>query len=253
MRELFAVARALTALALVVAVAGRLLVHLRFWIDRGDQQLAVDVVNFFSYFTIQSSLFHAVVLVLGVRVLRGRRGAEPPWLGALRAAATTYTVTTGVVYNALLRQVPLEPGLEQPWANEVLHTVVPVYALVDWVFAPGRRPVPWRTVGWIVAYPVVWAAATLLRAPTILDEGTGNPWWYPYPFLDPHASAGGYGAVALWVAVLAVAVTALACAVVGLSRAGRRGRARPASLTGPGRTFPRPGGPGRRGPRRRGR
>ncbi|MFW6187699.1 MAG: Pr6Pr family membrane protein [Actinomycetota bacterium] len=218
MREFFATARGLTALGLVVAVAGRLQVHLRFWTDRGDQDLAVDVANFFSYFTIQTSLFHAVVFGLGTWFLLARRGPDPGWLGALRAAATTYTVTTGVVYNALLRQIPLEPGLEQPWANEVLHTIVPVYALLDWLFAPGRRPVLWRVVGWIVVYPVLWAGYTLVRGPTVLDEGTGNAWWYPYPFLDPHASAGGYGTVAVWVVVLAVAISAMAAGIVGASR-----------------------------------
>ncbi|MFI7583556.1 Pr6Pr family membrane protein [Kocuria sp. M1N1S27] len=222
MRRFFAAARVLTGLALVVAVAGRLQAYLRFWVERGDQHLAVDVANFFSYFTIQTSLFHAVVFALGAWFLLARRGAEPRWLGVLRAAATTYTVTTGVVYNALLRALPQEAALEQPWANEVLHTIVPVYALLDWLLAPGRSPVRWRTVGGIVVYPVLWAACTLVRAPFVLDEGTGNPWWYPYPFLDPHESAGGYGTVAVWVAAIAVLITAMASLLVGLSRRGAR-------------------------------
>ncbi|MFF0990958.1 Pr6Pr family membrane protein [Kocuria nitroreducens] len=218
MRRFFAAARVLMGLALVVAVAGRLQAYLRFWVDRGDRAIAVDVANFFSYFTIQTSLFHAVVFAIGARFLFARRGADPQWLGALRAAATTYTVTTGVVYNALLRGLPQELGLEQPWANEVLHTIVPVYALLDWLLAPGRGRVRWRTVGGIVVYPVLWAAYTLVRAPFVLDEGTGNPWWYPYPFLDPNESAGGYGSVAVWVGVLAVAITATASVLVGISR-----------------------------------
>ena len=218
MRRCFAAARVLMGLALVVAVAGRLQAYLGFWIERGDRAIAVDVANFFSYFTIQTSLFHAVVFGFGAWSLLARRGADPPWFGALRAAATTYTVTTGVVYNALLRALPQEAALEQPWANEVLHTIVPVYALLDWLFAPGRRPVLWRVVGWIVVYPVLWAGYTLVRGPTVLDEGTGNAWWYPYPFLDPHASAGGYGTVAVWVVVLAVAISAMAAGIVGASR-----------------------------------
>ncbi|MEX5296290.1 Pr6Pr family membrane protein [Kocuria sp. CPCC 205268] len=218
MRRFFAVARVLAALALVAAVTGQLQVSLRFWTARGDRAVAVDVANFFSYFTIQSSLFHAVVFALGAWFLLARRGADPGWLAALRAAAATYTVTTGVVYNALLRGLPLDPGLEQPWSNEILHAVVPVYALLDWLLAPGRRPVRWWTVGAVVAYPVLWAVYTLVRAPFVLDEGTGNPWWYPYPFLDPHESAGGYGSVAVWIAVLAAAITATASVLVGISR-----------------------------------
>lgn len=222
MRRFFAAARALMAVGLLVAVAGRFQSYLSFWTARGDENIAADVANFFSYFTIQTSLFHAAVFALGAGFLLARPGPDPGWLGALRAAATTYTVTTGVVYNALLRRIPLDPGLEQPWANEVLHTIVPVYALLDWLLAPGRNPVRWRTVGWIVAYPVLWVGYTLLRAPRVLDEGTGNAWWYPYPFLDPNASAGGYGTVAVWVAVLAAVITAMASGLVGISRR-RRG------------------------------
>ncbi|KUG61442.1 MULTISPECIES: Pr6Pr family membrane protein [Kocuria] len=220
MRRGFAAARVLAGLALLAAVAGRLQAYLRFWIERGDQALAVDVANFFSYFTIQTSLFHAVVFGIGAWFLLARQGAEPGRFAALRAAATTYTVTTGVVYNALLRSLPQEVGLEQPWANEVLHTIVPAYALLDWLFAPGRSRVRWRTVAGIVVYPVLWAVYTLVRAPWVLDEGTGNPWWYPYPFLDPNEAAGGYGAVAVWIAVLAVAITATAAVLVGVSRRG---------------------------------
>ncbi|GAA1763004.1 hypothetical protein [Kocuria aegyptia] len=51
-----------------------------------------------------------------------------------------------------------------------------------------------------------------------MDEGTGNSWWYPYPFLDPNGSAGGYGSVAIRVGVLAVAITATASVLVGISR-----------------------------------
>ncbi|WP_165979652.1 hypothetical protein [Kocuria rosea] len=52
MRRCFAAARVLMGLALVVAVAGRLQSYLEFWIERGDRAIAVDVANFFSYFTI---------------------------------------------------------------------------------------------------------------------------------------------------------------------------------------------------------
>ena len=216
MRRIFVAARATMAVAMVAAVAGQLQVSLSFWRQRGDENIPVDVVNFFSYFTIQTTLYHAVVLLLGTWALLRRPGPEPARLGSLRAAATTYTVTTGIVYNALLRGIPLPAGLEQPWSNEVLHLIAPLYAVLDWLLAPGRQPVRWRTVGWIVVYPVLWAGYTLLRAPFVVDEATGAAYWYPYPFLDPHAS--GYGSVALWVAVLAVAITVLAAAAVGISR-----------------------------------
>ncbi|KLU09435.1 Pr6Pr family membrane protein [Kocuria sp. SM24M-10] len=221
MRRLFAVTRAAAAVAMVAAVLGQLRVSLQFWVDRGDRHIAVDVANFFSYFTIQSSLLLAVVLAVGAGLLLRGPGAEPGAFSALRAAATTYTVVTGLVYNVLLRGIPLPAGLEQQWSNEVLHLIAPVYVLLDWLLAPGRRPVRWRVVGWTAVYPVLWVVYTLVRAPRVLDEATGAPYWYPYPFLDPHATAGGYSAVAVWVAVLAGLVTVVAGGVVAISRRGR--------------------------------
>lgn len=221
MRRFFAVVRAATALAVVAAVLGQLLVSLQFWTDRGDRDIPGNVVNFFSYFTIQTSLLHAVVLVAGAVLLVRRRGADPRWYTALRAAVTTYAVTTGAVYNAVLRSIPMPPGLEQPWSNEVLHLIAPAYAVLDWVLAPGRTPVRWRAVAGITLYPVLWAAYTLVRAPFVLDESTGAPYWYPYPFLDPHAATGGYMSVAAWIVGLAATITVAACAVVAVSRTGR--------------------------------
>jgi hypothetical protein len=217
MRPLFAVLRALMAVAIVAAVIGQLLTSLDFWTARGDQNIAGDVVNFLSFFTIQSNVFAAVVLAIGaVTLLRG--STDAPWFATLRAAATTYMVTTGVVYNLLLRGIELPQGSTLAWSNEVLHLVAPVFLLLDWLLAPGRRPLPVRKVGVIVIYPIVWVVYTLVRGPLLLDEGTGAAFWYPYPFLNPNLSENGYLSVAFYTVLIALVICAVAVGVLWVSR-----------------------------------
>jgi hypothetical protein len=65
---------------------------------------------------------------------------------------------------------------------------------------------------------VVWVIYTLVRGPLVSDFRTGNDWWYPYPFLNPHLQAWGYGGVALYILAIAVAVVGVGAFVVAVSR-----------------------------------
>lgn len=180
--------------------------------------------NFFSFFTILSNVLAAVVLAVGGVWGLTHRDAriEPTWLATLLVCASTYMIVTGVVYNTLLRGIALPQGATVAWSNEVLHVVIPLVLLADVLFAPRRRALGWGTVGIAALFPIVWVVYTLLRANLVTAPATGNPWWYPYPFLDPSLN-GGYGGVALWVLLIAAIILATAALVVGI---GRR-RARP--------------------------
>lgn len=176
--------------------------------------MATVVVNYFSYFTIESNLFAAAALVsAGVWTLT-RRAEEPAWIAVLMAAATTFMVITGLVYNLLLRG--LVPAAH-PWANEILHLIGPLFLIVDLFVAPPRRRLLWRTVGTIIAFPLAWAAYTLIRGEHVVSPLTGDPWWYPYPFLNHHLQ-GGYAVVVAYVIGIAAAFTLVAWGVVAVGR-----------------------------------
>ncbi len=66
--------------------------------------------------------------------------------------------TTLVVYNLLLREVSLDQATTVPWSNEIMHVWAPLYLLVDWVLAPGRRHVEWRRLWTIAIFPIAWAS-----------------------------------------------------------------------------------------------
>lgn len=154
---------------------------------------------------------------------RGRNEREEPrWFGLALACVSTYMIVTGIVYNLLLRGIDLPQGSAPiPWSNEVLHVVIPVFLLLDVLFAPRRRALPWSSAGLIVIFPIAWVVYTLLRAPLITTPGNGDAFWYPYPFLNPNNFEAGYAVVALYVVGIAVAIVVVALFVVWVSR--RRG------------------------------
>ncbi|WP_102191783.1 Pr6Pr family membrane protein [Microbacterium aurantiacum] len=164
----------------------------------------INPFNFFGYFTMQSNIITAVVLLLAaVATLAGR--SQTPGLVLARACATTYIVVVGIVYNTLL--TGLEGGISLEWANWVLHVAFPVYAAVDWVFFGDRAPLPWKQLWVALIYPAVWLVVILIRGAT---DG-----WVPYPFLDP---AAGYGTVAIYCVAILVVIIVVAALVFAVSR-----------------------------------
>ncbi len=217
MTALFLVLRLVAALAIGAAVVGQLVMSIAFWQSQGVTNLGFQIVNFFSFFTIESNVASVVVLVMGIGLTLLRR--NPMWFTVLRAVVVTFMVTTGIVYNLLLRGIELPQGSTLDWSNEILHVWGPIYLLVDWLFAPGRLRLEWKHIGTIVAFPIVWAIYTLVRGPFAIDERTGAP-WYPYPFLNPDLSANGYLSVAFYVILIAAVIGLAGAGVIRISRSG---------------------------------
>jgi len=216
-RYLFAVLRAGIAVAILAAIVGQLLTSLAFWRGAGVQNLSVSVTNFFSFFTVESNVFSLLAMGYGAWLLVRKR-PDPGWYLIARASIVTYMVTTGVVYNLLLRGIELPQGSTLAWSNEILHVVAPAYLLIDWLLAPGRRPMPVRTVWIVVIYPIVWAVFTMIRGPFVVDEVLGRNYWYPYPFLNPNAAPTGYLSVAFYVLLISVLIAAVGLGVTWVSR-----------------------------------
>lgn len=169
-------------------------------------RVPVNLLNFFGYFTLQSNIIAAVVMIVTASVTL--RGLCPPyWLGVVRAAWTTYMVIVGLVYNILLVGTPGGGGVSLPWANVVLHIVFPLYCLLDWLAINDRPRLVWRHLWWVLLYPAVWMAVVLIRGAT---DG-----WVPYPFLDPDT---GYVSVFLHAAGIAVVVILVGAAVFVVTR-----------------------------------
>ena len=219
MRYLFAALRIAVATAIVVAIVAQLRASLGFWSDQGVTNIASNVVNFFSFFTVEANIASAVVLTVGAVLLVVRGGVDDSVVyTVVRASVVTYMVVTGIVYNLLLRGIELPQGSTVGWSNEILHVVAPVYLLVDWLFAPGRVPLGARRIWPVLVFPIVWVLYTLVRGPLVTDEVFGNDFWYPYPFLNPITSANGYLSVAFYVILIAAVIGLVAAGVLWISR-----------------------------------
>ncbi len=130
---------------------------------------------------------------------------------ALRGAVVLYLVMAGVVWNLFL----VERSMGYTVANLLLHCVVPVLALCDWVLvgrgatpagSPGASLTWWHPVAWL-AFPAAYLAVALL---VLNDLGRRAP----YFFLD--VDSVGAGAVAANVAALAAGVLALGYALLAV-------------------------------------
>ena len=224
-RAAFIALRLLVAGAIVAALVVTFSSSSAAWNTAGYPDRATLITNFWSFFTVESNAGAAVVLTIGAILLLTSKNpavADPRWYNLLRACIATYMTITGIVYNLLLRGVAVSGAAEDPhpWTNEVLHVIGPIYLVLDWVLAPGRRPVPWKRIAVILALPLAWTVYTLLRGPLVFDQVRERETWYPYPFLDPSLSANGYLSVGFYVIMITILFGVVGSLVVWVSRRG---------------------------------
>lgn len=187
--RLLALARIGFALLVMAAIAFMI------WtlIDEGS----FNALNFFTFFTILSNLFAAAIFFEGGR--RQLSGAAPVpdiW----RGAAVVYMTVTYIVFAVLLRDAQEDLNTHVAWVDSVLHRVMPIAVMADWLIAPPHAAITFRRALVWLGFPLAWTTFTLIRG-----EIDGR---YPYPFLNP--ANGGYGSVALY----SIGIFALMIAVV---------------------------------------
>ena len=154
-------------------------------------------LNVFSFFTIQSNLIVGVTtLLLALDPARSSTTFRVFRMMGLVGIAVTF-----VVFHVVLsRLLDLETWAEA--ANQLLHTVVPVLAIVGWFAFGPRGLTSGRVAKLTMLFPLFYMAFTLIRGPLNSD-------WYPYPFAD--VKALGYLRViinAAWITLLFVALAA---------------------------------------------
>ncbi len=130
----------------------------------------MTVVQFFSYFTIQSNLLVAVYCFSSL--------VKRPFLlnssGFFGLALLNITLT-GIIYFILLRGTYPMQGIAV-YSNMLLHYAVPPAALLLFFLVREREPFRFHYIIYWILYTLAYLVYSLVRGSVI---GT-----YPYPFID---------------------------------------------------------------------
>ena len=182
-------------------------------------QISSRVINnvfrpweYFSYFTIQTSLLAIVTLsVAGWYAWTGR--TETRVMNIVRLSTVTFTIVVTLVYNLLLRGLPdaVEDG-GYVWPvlpNEILHVWAAIFMLIDWILSSRRINLRIRTIFWVLLFPLTWLVYSIIRG-LIVD-------WWPYWFINPNEPAGVTGMLTYIVGIMLFLLT-IAIALLGLQR-----------------------------------
>jgi hypothetical protein len=150
-----------------------------------------NIVNFFSYFTVESNILVAVALLMSAIAVAWGKNSK---LDALRSAVTLYILVVGIGFSFLLAGLENVALTAVPWDNVVLHYIMPIAMLIDFLIdRPKRKFLFKQSLYWLL-FPTAYLAYSLTRGVV-----TG---WYPYPFLNPDTA--GYGAIAFTASCLLV-------------------------------------------------
>lgn len=176
------------------------------------------------FFTTQSNIIVFAYLVAAIVTMVERRTSVPP-APRLRGGMVTWITVTFLVSHIILMggANPL-PGLvvadpARALENQslfLLHYVVPVMVLIDWLVFGPHGLVRWRDGLLWVLYPIGYGLVMIVRGvlfPTVPDR-------YPYPFLDP--TVAGWGGMLWGLLQVVLAVAVIAALIIGLDRLSAR-------------------------------
>jgi hypothetical protein len=168
--------------------------------------------EYFSYFTIQTSILTALVLAASAYLLN-LNGLDSDLAIRLRIAATSAIIVVGIVYNLLLRDVPpAAADLGYVWPvipNEILHVWAPILVAVDWLLTKSQTSVRIHSALWVTVFPIAWVIFCIIR-------GNIDGWW-PYWFLDP-TDPGGIPQMLTYIFAIAAFFIGIGYGLVGLHR-----------------------------------
>lgn len=162
--------------------------------------------DFFSYFTVESNTLSVLSLVLSAFALAS--GSRRRWLEVARGAVTLYMTTTILIFIVLLSGYPSSELTAVPWDNTVLHYVMPIVIIIDWVIAGRVQPISYRAALLWLAFPLAYLLYSLIRGPIAH--------WYPYPFMDP--SKNGILGVLITSVIIAVILAGITWVISAVPR-----------------------------------
>ncbi len=162
--------------------------------------------DFFSYFTVEANTLAVISLLLSAFAVATRTTRRA--LDIFRGAVALYMTTTILIFVVLLSGYPSSELTAVPWDNTVLHYLMPIAVIADWLIAGRVPPIRYRSaLAWLL-FPLAYLVYSLIRG-SIVE-------WYPYPFLNP--ATRGYSGVLISSAVIAVVLAGVTVVIASVPR-----------------------------------
>lgn len=131
-------------------------------------------IEYVSYFTIVTNFL--IALAFSAPALAPKSPAGQRWSAASpRGAVTVFALVVMIIYHLLLRSLWHPQGL-QLINDYMLHYVMPLAMLVDWLAFTPRGGLRWRDAAVWLGVPAAYGFWTLVHG--------AFSGFYPYPFMD---------------------------------------------------------------------
>lgn len=168
--------------------------------------------EYFAYFSIQTSLIVASVLVwTGITAWSGQTLSKGQNIA--RMASTACYILVSLAYNLLLRGLANDPrDGNYDWPvlpNEIIHVWAPLAVAIGWLVFQGTTRLKFRAALWVAVYPLAWLGFSVVR-------GSITGWW-PYWFIDPTGEGGVTGMLS-YIGAITVGLISLGLVLILASR-----------------------------------
>lgn len=167
------------------------------------------ILNFFSFFTVQSNI--AVAVTTGLLAANLHRPST--WFRVFRIVAVVAIAVTGIVFHLALADLQELTGWDLV-ADTVLHTLSPIISVAGWLLFGPRRQLTNRVVGLAVVPPVCWLVYALIYGELATTRSGAH--YYAYPFMN--VEIHGYAVALLRCAIVAALFLGLAFGAKSLDR-----------------------------------
>lgn len=188
---------AATAVLVILSVGTQLLLvigNVNIGFGPSNAPLGQRIIEFFSYFTIESN----VLVGVATGMLAARPDRDEGFWRVLRIGSMFGITVTLIIYQLLLAPLAAFTGIAAV-SNVGLHYVVPVVAILGWIlFGPHPR-ITWKALLLATIWPAAYIVLTVIQGAI-----TG---FYPYPFVNitklgfTTVALNGAGVVVLLLAV----------------------------------------------------
>lgn len=179
-----------------------LILQLYLIIENRTASVPETILRYFGFFTILTNILTALCfsfVLAGKNIFFHKPGTQ--------AAIGVYILVVGLVYNLVLRFLWKPEGMTR-LADELLHSVMPLFYLIYWFIYGSKQPLQWKQVWAWMLYPLVYVLYTLLRGSIV--------GYYPYPFIN--VTALGYPVVLRNSLLLTFVFLGLALLFVAITR-----------------------------------